>query len=187
VTFVWGWENRKPYFTMYAVSISKPPDTGDVLTMEELLQTLAGTVSCGGNILINIGPTSQGTIPTIFQVYPAREPYQPSSRYTEPGNHTNHFPGIPSQGTIPTIFQVYPAKEPYQPSFRYSQPGNHTNHLPGIPSQGAIPTIFQVYPAREPYQPSFRYSQPGNHTNHLSGTRRMEDVCGYSLIVIYSS
>jgi hypothetical protein len=82
--------------------------------MEELLQTLAGTVSCGGNILINIGPTSQGTIPTIFQVYLTREPYQPFSRYTQPGNHTNNLPGKPSKETIPTIFQVNPARKPYQ-------------------------------------------------------------------------
>ncbi len=78
-----GTGKSKTFFTVYAVS--KPPDIGDVLTMEELLQTLAGTVSCGGNILINIGPTSQGTIPTIFQVFSTREPYQPSSRYEKKG------------------------------------------------------------------------------------------------------
>jgi alpha-L-fucosidase len=37
------------------------------LTTHELLQTLAETISCGGNILINIGPTKEGTIVPIFQ------------------------------------------------------------------------------------------------------------------------
>ena len=40
----------------------------DILSMEELITQLAMTVSCGGNLLMNVGPTSQGTIPTIFQV-----------------------------------------------------------------------------------------------------------------------
>ncbi|XP_071447330.1 alpha-L-fucosidase [Hetaerina americana] len=37
----------------------------DYLTIEELLETLASTVSCGGNLLVNIGPTSYGKIPPI--------------------------------------------------------------------------------------------------------------------------
>ncbi|XP_063920280.1 alpha-L-fucosidase-like [Zophobas morio] len=39
----------------------------DYLTIEELLETLAQTISCGGNILINVGPTKEGTIVPIFQ------------------------------------------------------------------------------------------------------------------------
>lgn len=39
----------------------------DILTMEELTSVLARTVSCGGNLLMNVGPTSQGTIDTIFE------------------------------------------------------------------------------------------------------------------------
>ncbi|EDV21258.1 uncharacterized protein TRIADDRAFT_30613 [Trichoplax adhaerens] len=37
------------------------------LSMEELTKVLIRTVSCGGNILINIGPTSDGRILPIFQ------------------------------------------------------------------------------------------------------------------------
>ena len=34
---------------------------------QELLQTLAQTVSNGGNLLVNVGPTKEGTIPVIMQ------------------------------------------------------------------------------------------------------------------------
>lgn len=37
------------------------------LTIEELLETLVTTVSCGGNILINVGPTKDGTLVPIFE------------------------------------------------------------------------------------------------------------------------
>ncbi|XP_003739537.1 alpha-L-fucosidase [Galendromus occidentalis] len=39
----------------------------DVLTIEELLKTLAETISCHGNILINVGPRSDGTIDPLFE------------------------------------------------------------------------------------------------------------------------
>ncbi|KAK9720239.1 Alpha-L-fucosidase C-terminal domain [Popillia japonica] len=39
----------------------------DVLTSFELIKTMVETVSCGGNILINVGPTKEGTIIPIFQ------------------------------------------------------------------------------------------------------------------------
>ncbi|KAK9869960.1 hypothetical protein WA026_006058 [Henosepilachna vigintioctopunctata] len=39
----------------------------DYLTTQELLETLARTVSCGGNILINVGPTKEGIIAPIFE------------------------------------------------------------------------------------------------------------------------
>jgi len=37
------------------------------MSMEELVSTLASTVSCGGNVLINVGPTSAGIISPIFE------------------------------------------------------------------------------------------------------------------------
>ncbi|KAI0209806.1 Alpha-L-fucosidase [Lamellibrachia satsuma] len=37
------------------------------LTMDQLTQVLAETISCGGNLLINIGPTSDGRIIPIFE------------------------------------------------------------------------------------------------------------------------
>jgi len=39
----------------------------DYLTTDELITTLAETVSCGGNLLINIGPTHDGRIVPIFE------------------------------------------------------------------------------------------------------------------------
>ncbi|PSN57902.1 Alpha-L-fucosidase [Blattella germanica] len=39
----------------------------DYLTMEELLKTLAETVSCGGNLLMNVGPTKDGIITPIYE------------------------------------------------------------------------------------------------------------------------
>uniref|UniRef100_H2YWN4 alpha-L-fucosidase n=2 Tax=Ciona savignyi TaxID=51511 RepID=H2YWN4_CIOSA len=39
----------------------------DYLTIEELLQTLATTISCGGNLLVNVGPSKDGTIHPIFE------------------------------------------------------------------------------------------------------------------------
>jgi len=39
----------------------------DVLDMDELVETLVSTVSCGGNLLMNVGPSSDGTIEPIFQ------------------------------------------------------------------------------------------------------------------------
>jgi len=39
----------------------------DVLTMKDLTKILAETISCGGNMLLNVGPTSDGRIPPIFE------------------------------------------------------------------------------------------------------------------------
>ncbi|XP_041348085.1 alpha-L-fucosidase-like [Gigantopelta aegis] len=39
----------------------------DFLTMEELISTFVETVSCGGNMLMNVGPTKEGTIIPIFE------------------------------------------------------------------------------------------------------------------------
>jgi alpha-L-fucosidase len=38
----------------------------DMLTIEELLYQLVSTVSCGGNMLLNVGPTSEGFIIPVF-------------------------------------------------------------------------------------------------------------------------
>ncbi|GFT63873.1 alpha-L-fucosidase [Nephila pilipes] len=42
-------------------------DLSGFLTAEELITTLAETVSCGGNLLINVGPTSDGRIIPLFE------------------------------------------------------------------------------------------------------------------------
>ena len=39
----------------------------DVLSLEEILDNLVTTVSCGGNMLLNVGPDSDGVIPPVFQ------------------------------------------------------------------------------------------------------------------------
>jgi alpha-L-fucosidase len=39
----------------------------DYLTIEEILTQLVSTVSCNGNLLLNIGPTHEGTIIPIFE------------------------------------------------------------------------------------------------------------------------
>ncbi|XP_067674633.1 alpha-L-fucosidase-like [Haliotis asinina] len=39
----------------------------DYLTIEELIETLARTVSCNGNLLMNIGPTSYGVVSPIYE------------------------------------------------------------------------------------------------------------------------
>lgn len=40
---------------------------GDVLTPFELMSQIAEVISCGGNMLVNVGPTKEGTICPIFQ------------------------------------------------------------------------------------------------------------------------
>ncbi|KAM8945557.1 plasma alpha-L-fucosidase [Pelodytes ibericus] len=39
----------------------------ELLTIEEIVKELVETVSCGGNLLMNIGPTHDGRIPVIFE------------------------------------------------------------------------------------------------------------------------
>ena len=41
--------------------------SGDVIGIEQLLSTMVETVSCGGNILMNVGPTGDGRIVPIFE------------------------------------------------------------------------------------------------------------------------
>jgi len=44
----------------------KNADIADMLTIQDLLATLASTVSCGGNMLLNVGPTAEGMIIPVF-------------------------------------------------------------------------------------------------------------------------
>ncbi|XP_072943709.1 tissue alpha-L-fucosidase-like isoform X2 [Epargyreus clarus] len=39
----------------------------DILSINRLIKEVVTTVSCGGNVLINVGPTKEGTIAPIFQ------------------------------------------------------------------------------------------------------------------------
>ncbi|KAI5638558.1 alpha-L-fucosidase domain-containing protein [Phthorimaea operculella] len=42
-------------------------ELSEILTTNELIENIVSTVSCGGNVLINVGPTKEGTIAPIFQ------------------------------------------------------------------------------------------------------------------------
>ncbi|OWF55891.1 Alpha-L-fucosidase [Mizuhopecten yessoensis] len=42
-------------------------ELSDVVSIKELIAKIAETVSCGGNLLVNIGPTLDGNIPPIFE------------------------------------------------------------------------------------------------------------------------
>ncbi|XP_026329131.1 putative alpha-L-fucosidase [Hyposmocoma kahamanoa] len=39
----------------------------EIMSFEELLRTVVVTISCGGNALINVGPSKEGTIPRVFR------------------------------------------------------------------------------------------------------------------------
>lgn len=60
------WENA---FTIDKNSWShrRNANIEDFLSPEEIIEQLVTTVSCGGNFLIDIGPTKDGMIPPIFQ------------------------------------------------------------------------------------------------------------------------
>ncbi|CAK1582110.1 unnamed protein product [Parnassius mnemosyne] len=60
------WENA---FTIDKKSwgFRKTMSLNDTMTTREILYQVASTVSCGGNVLINIGPTQEGTIAPIFE------------------------------------------------------------------------------------------------------------------------
>jgi len=49
----WGWSRSTP-LSLY-------------LSVDELLYQLVSTVSCGGNLLMNVGPSADGQIPLVFQ------------------------------------------------------------------------------------------------------------------------
>ncbi|ROT62149.1 putative alpha-L-fucosidase, partial [Penaeus vannamei] len=40
---------------------------GDYLSIHDLITTLAQTISCGGNLLVNVGPTHEGRLPVIME------------------------------------------------------------------------------------------------------------------------
>jgi len=46
---------------------SRTSKVNDYVSIEQLLNELARTISCGGNILLNVGPTKEGLIPINFQ------------------------------------------------------------------------------------------------------------------------
>jgi len=60
------WENCMT-LDRYSWGYRRKMNINDVLSIEEVIYTLASTISCGGNLLMNVGPTKEGTISPIFQ------------------------------------------------------------------------------------------------------------------------
>ena len=60
------WENAMTVDTV-SWGIRRDIHLRAILTMDELLTTVIETISCGGNMLINVGPTREGNILPIFQ------------------------------------------------------------------------------------------------------------------------
>lgn len=60
------WENCMPLDSQ-SWGFRRNMKLSDVLTIEQIIQSLVETISCGGNILINIGPTKEGHVPPIFE------------------------------------------------------------------------------------------------------------------------
>ncbi|XP_052677337.1 alpha-L-fucosidase-like isoform X2 [Crassostrea angulata] len=60
------WENAMT-LDRYSWGFRRDASIADFLSMEELLETVLNTISYGGNILINVGPTGYGTISPIYE------------------------------------------------------------------------------------------------------------------------
>ncbi|XP_078346303.1 uncharacterized protein LOC144631685 [Oculina patagonica] len=60
------WENAMT-IDRHSWGFRREANLKDYFTIEELIKQLATTVSCGGNLLMNVGPASDGTITPIFQ------------------------------------------------------------------------------------------------------------------------
>lgn len=60
------WENCKK-LDKYSWGYRRNTVVRDYCTMEEILKELITTVSCGGNLLLNIGPTSDGMIAPVME------------------------------------------------------------------------------------------------------------------------
>jgi len=60
------WENCMK-IEKYGWGYRREAVLSDYITMDELLDQLVSTISCGGNLLLNVGPTSDGRILPIFE------------------------------------------------------------------------------------------------------------------------
>ncbi|GAM23483.1 hypothetical protein SAMD00019534_066580 [Acytostelium subglobosum LB1] len=60
------WENCYTIGTSWGYNQNEP--LSEYQNISSLVQTLVSTVSCGGNLLLNVGPTSDGVIPMIMQL-----------------------------------------------------------------------------------------------------------------------
>ncbi|VDL70231.1 unnamed protein product [Nippostrongylus brasiliensis] len=86
------WENCMT-LDRYSWGHRRTLKSSDVYTVTELIAQLARTISCGGNLLLNVGPDMHGKIPAIFE-----------DRLRELGKFINlHKEAI--YGTKPWIYQ----------------------------------------------------------------------------------
>lgn len=60
------WENAMT-IDRYSWGYRRNAPLSNYLSIEELLKTFITTVSCGGNMLMNVGPTSYGRIVPIME------------------------------------------------------------------------------------------------------------------------
>nr|XP_002131484.1 alpha-L-fucosidase [Ciona intestinalis] len=60
------WENCMT-IDRYSWGYRRNANIQDFLTIEEIISTFASTISCGGNMLMNVGPTKDGMIAPVFQ------------------------------------------------------------------------------------------------------------------------
>jgi len=60
------WENCLTLDTL-SWGYRRNQEFADIMTIEQVINELVVTVSCGGNMLLNVGPTSDGMIVPIFQ------------------------------------------------------------------------------------------------------------------------
>uniref|UniRef100_H2ZMP0 alpha-L-fucosidase n=1 Tax=Ciona savignyi TaxID=51511 RepID=H2ZMP0_CIOSA len=60
------WENCMT-IDRYSWGYRRNANIQDFLTIEEIIATFASTISCGGNMLMNVGPTKYGMIAPVFQ------------------------------------------------------------------------------------------------------------------------
>lgn len=86
----------------------------DVLSIEKLTEKLARTVSCGGNLLLNVGPTHDGRIVPIFE-----------ERLLQLGKFLN-VNGEAIYGTKPWIYQ----NDSYSGNVWYTSKMKNSEHYP---------------------------------------------------------
>ncbi|CAG2100456.1 unnamed protein product [Medioppia subpectinata] len=60
------WENAMT-LDKYSWGYRRDAKTSDYLSINDLLTTLAQTISCGGNLLVNVGPSHDGVIKPVFE------------------------------------------------------------------------------------------------------------------------
>ncbi|RZF45525.1 hypothetical protein LSTR_LSTR005727 [Laodelphax striatellus] len=60
------WENVLT-IDKYSWGARREAKLADFLTIEEIIVIIAQTVSCGGNVVLNVGPSREGTINAIYQ------------------------------------------------------------------------------------------------------------------------